>query len=174
MTILFKRSSIFNIFLLLALASVFSLSSCSKKKYLNDGAEVTGAYEVSDEDIQAGNVSSDLNNAFGLQTVFFPFDSHEITGAAEEVLKENYDILANNLGITVQIEGHCDERGGIQYNLALGEKRAGVLKRKLVFMGISNSRVSTVSYGKERPLVEGNGEFSWSKNRRGNFVVTGK
>ena len=174
MSVLFKRSSIFNIFLFLALASVFSLSSCSKKKYVNDGSEVTGTYEVSDEDIQSGNVSSDLNNAFGVQTVFFPFDSHEITGEAEEILRENYDILSKNSGITIQIEGHCDERGGIQYNLALGEKRASVLKRKLVFMGISESRISTISYGKERALVEGDGEFAWSKNRRGNFVITGK
>ena len=83
---------------------LFSLSSCSKKKYVNDGSEVTSTYEVSDEDIRAGNVSSDLNNSFGIQTVFFPFDSHEITPEAEEILKENYANLSKNPNMTVQIE----------------------------------------------------------------------
>ena len=72
------------------------------------------------------------------------------------------------------IEGHCDERGGVQYNLALGEKRAMAVKQYLVSMGVNSSRVSTISFGKERPVSFGHEEASWSKNRRANFVVTAK
>ncbi len=79
-----------------------------------------------------------------------------------------------NESLEIQIEGHCDERGGIQYNLALGDKRANALRRKLISMGIDGDRIETISYGKERPLALSQSESAWAQNRRGNFVITSK
>ena len=76
--------------------------------------------------------------------------------------------------LEVQIEGHCDERGGVQYNMALGERRAKTVRDYLVAMGVPRSRVSTVTLGKEQPVSFGHDEESWGKNRRGNFVITAK
>ncbi len=74
----------------------------------------------------------------------------------------------------VQVEGHCDERGGVQYNLALGENRAKAVKEYLSGLGVESGRVTTISYGKERPVAFGHDEEAWGQNRRGNFVVTAK
>ena len=76
--------------------------------------------------------------------------------------------------VKIQIEGHCDERGSNKYNMALGDKRANAARDYLVSLGIDASRVTTISYGEERPFVEGHDEAAWSQNRRGHFVVTAK
>ena len=83
-------------------------------------------------------------------------------------------VVKENSSVNVQIEGHCDERGGIQYNLALGEKRANAIAQQMAAAGISKARIATITMGKEKPLVMGSDESSWSKNRRGNFVITSK
>jgi peptidoglycan-associated lipoprotein len=93
---------------------------------------------------------SDSGNAMGLQTIQFPFDSFEIVGENREILRSNIRILRDNPTVQVQIEGHCDERGGIQYNLALGEKRANAVRQQLVAGGIGNSRITMISMGKEK------------------------
>lgn len=153
-----------------------SISSCSslKKKSKGGGADDpnlsaqdTGiAFEV--------NGDSDSGRAGALKTVYFPYDSSRVTSSAKSVLKSNADFLKRNGGTEVQIEGHCDERGGVQYNLALGERRAKAVRKYLVAHGVDSSRISTISFGKERPIEFGHDESSWGKNRRGNFVVTAK
>ena len=120
------------------------------------------------------NGDSDSNRAGGLRTVFFALDSSALDSEAKKTLTDNADFLKKNTSISIQVEGHCDERGGRQYNLALGEKRAKSVRDHLVALGIKSFRITTISYGNERPLVEGNDESAWSKNRRGNFVVTAK
>jgi peptidoglycan-associated lipoprotein len=120
------------------------------------------------------NGDSDSNRAGGLQTVFFAFDSSNLDQTAKDTMKSNADFLNANAQVDIQVEGHCDERGGRQYNLALGERRAKAVRDYLVALGVKSSRISTISYGNERPLAEGNDESAWSKNRRGNFVVTAK
>ena len=120
------------------------------------------------------NGDSDSNKAGALSTVYFDFDSSALSASTRETLDRNAQFLKENEAITVQIEGHCDERGGVQYNLALGEKRANAVKNYLAGLGITGKRVSTVSYGKERPVEFGHDEVAWSKNRRANFVITGK
>ena len=82
--------------------------------------------------------------------------------------------IKENQNVKVQIEGHCDDRGGIQYNLALGEKRANASRKFLMDQGISGDRLKTISFGKERPLDTSSNEAAWAKNRRANFVVTSK
>ena len=120
------------------------------------------------------NGDSDSNKAGGLQTVFFGFDSSSLEGSAKDAMKANADYLKANSKVDIQVEGHCDERGGRQYNLALGERRAKAARDYLVALGVEAKRISTISYGNERTLAEGHDESAWSKNRRANFVVTAK
>jgi peptidoglycan-associated lipoprotein len=91
-----------------------------------------------------------------------------------KILKENFALLKKYPVMKFQIEGHCDERGTGEYNLALGERRANSAKNYLVSLGISAARISTISYGKERPLDPGHNEEAWAKNRRDHFVVLSK
>lgn len=118
------------------------------------------------------NADSDSGRAGALETVNFDFDSSTLTDSARRQLQRNVEFLQDNPTIEVQVEGHCDERGGVQYNLALGERRAKAVRDYMVAMGISSSRISTISFGKERPIAFGHDEQAWGQNRRANFVVT--
>lgn len=103
--------------------------------------------------------------------VYFGFDSSELSEEARAILEEKAAWLSENIDAAISIEGHCDERGTTEYNLALGERRAESVKSFLVALGIDGSRISTISYGEERPAVEGSGDDVWSKNRRAEFVI---
>ncbi len=118
--------------------------------------------------------SSDEGSAGGLQTVYFGFDSSSLDSSTQDSLRANAEFLKTNASVDVQVEGHCDERGGIQYNLALGERRAKAVRDYLVAQGVASRRVTIISYGKEKPSAFGHEEGAWSKNRRANFVVTAK
>jgi peptidoglycan-associated lipoprotein len=98
--------------------------------------------------------------------VFFTFDSAEITSEAQQTLRRQAEWLRRYPNVTVTIEGHCDERGTREYNLALGERRAQAARNVLVALGIPASRLSTISYGKERPAVPGSSEDAYAQNRR--------
>jgi peptidoglycan-associated lipoprotein len=117
---------------------------------------------------------SDSGTAGGLQTVYFGFDSSNLDSSSQGTLKANAEFMKTNASVDVQVEGHCDERGGIQYNLALGERRAKAVRDYLVAQGVAAKRVTVISYGKEKPTAFGHDESAWSKNRRANFVVTAK
>jgi len=106
-----------------------------------------------------------------LTDAFFEFDASTLTDAAKSALENNAKWLQQNEGQSVVIEGHCDERGSVEYNLALGERRAKAAKEYLVSYGISASRLTTISYGKERPFDPGHDENAWSQNRRAHFVA---
>jgi len=109
-----------------------------------------------------------------LKDIHFDFDKYDIRREDEEILKENAALLKKNPKMKIQIEGHCDERGTVEYNLALGERRANNTKKYFVSLGISSSRISTISFGKERPLDPGHNEEAWAKNRRAHIVVLSK
>jgi peptidoglycan-associated lipoprotein len=106
-----------------------------------------------------------------LKDIHFDFDKYDVRREDEDILKENAAWLKNNPKMKIQIEGHCDERGTIEYNLALGERRASNTKKYLVFLGIPPDRISTISYGEERPLDKSHDEEAWAKNRRAHIVV---
>jgi len=97
--------------------------------------------------------------------VFFAFDRSDITSESQQILARQADWLQRYPNVTVTIEGHCDERGTREYNLALGERRAQAAKNVLVAAGIAASRIATISYGKERPIVVGSNEEAWAQNR---------
>ena len=103
--------------------------------------------------------------------VFFAYDSSDLDSDALELLQDQVAWLKQNSDVSVTIEGHCDERGTREYNLALGEKRAQAVKNYLIGLGINPDRVSTISYGKERPAVVGSNDGAWAQNRRSVTLV---
>jgi peptidoglycan-associated lipoprotein len=109
--------------------------------------------------------------AVGLQPVYFDFDKSFIRDDAKPVMKANAEWLKANPNVKVRIEGNCDERGTIEYNQALGQRRATASKKYLVDSGISASRVTLVSYGKEKPVCTESTEDCWQKNRRDDFIA---
>ena len=128
------------------------------------GPGVGGPGGVGSRNILPGS-QQDLEASAG-DRVFFAFDRSDITPEAQEILARQADWLRRYPNVTVTIEGHCDERGTREYNLALGERRAQAVKNVLVASGIPASRISTISYGKERPAVVGSSEEAYAQNRR--------
>lgn len=105
--------------------------------------------------------------------IYYGYDRFNLTPEARKVLAEKASFLNANADVKVRIEGHCDERGTREYNLALGERRAKSAQDYLIFLGIDASRISTVSYGEERPVDPAHNEAAWTKNRRAHFDVLG-
>jgi peptidoglycan-associated lipoprotein len=116
----------------------------------------------------------ELNRSTLLKPVFFDLDSSDLTSAGQKVLDDNAGTLKRYTTWTVTIEGHCDERGTAEYNLALGERRATAARAYLVSLGIPADRLRTVSYGKEFPFDPGHDEAAFARNRRAHFVSTAK
>jgi peptidoglycan-associated lipoprotein len=141
---------------------------CSKKQKEDEGAIPNAAA------IENPMGDSDSGRAVGLETVHFPFDSFNLGDEAQQALKTNAGVLKDKSSIKVQIEGHCDRHGGVQYNIALGEKRANAAKKYLEDLGVSGDRVTVISFGKEHPIDPAETEEADAKNRRDNFVVTSK
>ena len=109
-----------------------------------------------------------------IKDIHFDYDKYNIRPKDAEILKGNSALLMKYPAMTFQIEGHCDERGTDEYNLALGERRANSTKKYLISLGIEASRISTISYGEERPLDSQSSEEAWTKNRRAHFVILSK
>jgi peptidoglycan-associated lipoprotein len=126
------------------------------------------------EDKVGAMTLDDINRSSPLKPVFFGYDSADISSDAQRILDANADVLKKNSTWVITVEGHCDERGTAEYNLALGERRAGAARAYLVSLGIAGDRIRTVSYGKEFPFDPAHTEEAWAKNRRGHFVVTQK
>ncbi len=126
------------------------------------------------EDTVGSRSLDDLNRDSPLRPVFFEFDSAEISGDGQSAIQANAGLLKRYGTWTVTIEGHCDERGTAEYNLALGERRAVATRSYLVSLGIPAERLRIVSYGKEFPFDPGHSEEAWAKNRRAHFVITAK
>jgi peptidoglycan-associated lipoprotein len=108
------------------------------------------------------------------EDIRFAFDKSTIEPAARETLKKLADWLLKNKNTTLAIEGHCDDRGTVEYNLALGQRRADAAMKYLVDLGVDRTRIAAISYGKERPLDPRQNEEAWAKNRRANFTVKSK
>lgn len=141
-------------------------TACASKKNVKDSS---AAIAVKEELLLNG--SSDDGKAGQLRTVHFAYNADQLDKMAKEILKDNARYLEANKNIAIQIEGHCDEKGGRQYNLALGERRAKTVRDYLRALGIKAFRMKTISLGSERPIDERNSEDAWSRNRRGTFVV---
>lgn len=170
------------------LSAMFFTVSCTKKVVQTEPVstappEVSKASDRSAEEaeqtrrIQEDRLQAEAaareaaETAFVNENIHFAFDSSVLSNQAQEILNNKADYLRANSGVTVTVEGHCDERGTASYNIALGERRAKSVRDFLVDLGISANRLKTISYGEERPLAIGPNEASWAKNRRAQFVI---
>ena len=126
------------------------------------------------EDSVGNRSLDDLNRDSPLKPVFFGLDSADLDDAGRAAATANADFLRKYPTWVVTVEGHCDERGTSEYNLALGERRSTAVKTYMTSLGISPDRVRTVSYGKEFPFNPGHTEDAWAQNRRGHFVITSR
>jgi peptidoglycan-associated lipoprotein len=122
------------------------------------------------QDLQQGR-STATSKENPLKEIYFDFDDFQLKPAAREILKSNSEWLTKNPAVTVEVEGHCDERGTSEYNLALGAKRAQAAKDYLATLGVASARISTISYGSEIPVCSEHNEDCWQKNRRDRFVA---
>ncbi len=168
-------------FVMAILATSLSLTSCSslKKKGSDavgdnqDSASKNGMSKNSGTSLEL-NGDSDSNKAGALKSIYFDFNSAGLSQESKDALNNNAAFLKTNTSVKVQVEGHADERGGVQFNLALGEKRAKGVREYLIGQGVEAARLTTISLGKEKPVSFGHDEESWSKNRRANFIITAK
>lgn len=123
-----------------------------------------------DETDQGLNVEQIFKNE--IQDIFFDFDRAEVTAEYRDILRQNAEVLLRRLPrVSMMIEGHCDERGTEEYNIGLGDKRANAARDYLVLLGVSVTRIKTISYGEERPFDPAHNEEAWAKNRRAHFVL---
>ena len=129
---------------------------------------------IAAEDPISGRDIGDINKNSPFQPMFFAFDSFDVDSKAQQSLNANAEIMKKYPTWVITVEGHTDERGTAEYNLALGERRAMSARTYLVSLGISGDRLRTVSYGKEFPFDPGHDEAAWAKNRRAQFVLTSK
>tara|TARA_Y100001970_G_scaffold153382_1_gene187815 strand:- start:2724 stop:3239 length:516 start_codon:yes stop_codon:yes gene_type:complete len=166
--------------ILISALLVFFVSACATKP--KDSADTSGSGSASSSStVSSDSSSSDSASIIpGSQEdlivnvgdrVFFGYDSSDLDSDAQELLQDQVAWLKQHSDVSITVEGHCDERGTREYNLALGEKRAQSVKNYLISLGITPSRVSTISYGKERPAVIGSHEGAWSQNRRSVTLV---
>jgi len=172
---------------LVMMAALFGFFGCAKKDQVQPGPDevevvpaeetvggpggpVTGEMQpgLSEESLRA-EARAELQGQ--LQDIYFDFDKYNIRPESRLILKENYAVLRGVPGAEVLIEGHCDERGTVEYNLALGQRRANATRDFLISLGMEAPQLSTVSYGEERPLDPRHNEDAWAKNRRCHFVV---
>ena len=140
------------------------------------GGQITAPSSLADIGIQENSIVGKGSLGTGvvikqLKMIFFAFDDYSLSNEAQQILMENARWLAAHQGIKVQIEGHCDERGSEEYNLALGEKRAIAARDYLIQLGVAKDSMSVISYGKERPLNPAHNEQAWAENRRDEFVI---
>ncbi|MEK7793571.1 MAG: peptidoglycan-associated lipoprotein Pal [Candidatus Hydrogenedentota bacterium] len=154
------------------LSAMVLVAGCKGKKGddLNQGTDSSSGGPESTTG--SGLPEIDENTIFGpsgLQPIYFDYDSFSLRSDALEALRRNADMLSQLPNVVVQVEGHCDERGTQEYNLALGEKRALATREHLIKLGISGNRIVTISYGEEDPADAGQSESSWAKNRRCEF-----
>jgi len=138
------------------------------------GSEDDSLRSVSDPDNIFGRTLDEINADSPLRDVPFDFDSAVLLDSARPILDQTAEWLRTYSTVTLLVEGHCDERGTVEYNLALGERRATAAFNYLVSLGIPASRLKTISYGKEFPLDPGHTEQAWARNRRAHFEVTSK
>ena len=156
-------------------AATFLLAACETASQVSGDSASTSASNTASSSAASSSASAEKTSAEKLaqvgDTVNFDFDSAELTVSARSTLNRQSAFLSVNPGLMMVIEGHADERGTREYNLALGDRRATAVRDYLLAKGLNSARVRTVSYGKERPAVEGSTEAAWEKNRRAATVL---
>ena len=167
-------------FIFVVSALILTLGACNTKKKAEDTqtTDVAGATNSQPPQIDSTPMSfdaagSDSGKIDGLRSINFEYDKASLSGDAKKKVQANVDWMKSHGNSKLQIEGHCDARGSIEYNLSLGERRAQSVKSFMTSLGVAANRLSIISYGKEKPLVNGDSEADMAKNRRANFVPLG-
>ncbi len=148
------------------LAIIAAVSSCADDKKKEEPVAAQSGAQT--PDTPPTPAAAELK----VEPIYFGFDDYTLTSDAQAKLTAMAEGLKANKNAVVQIEGHCDERGTVEYNLALGERRAQSVKSFLAQLGVEGARLSTISFGEEKPVAQGHAEDAWSKNRRAEFIVT--
>ena len=165
---------------IITVVTVFLFSGCAEKEVKPEekpGAEKAAPAKpegkLDEEALKAREreLLAKAEEASQLQDIYFDYDKYNIRDDVKAILEKNAAWLKKNPGVKIQVEGHCDERGSNEYNLALGYRRARSARDYLVLLGVDPKRVSTISFGEEKPLDPGHNEEAWTKNRRGHFVI---
>jgi peptidoglycan-associated lipoprotein len=172
---------------LVIVMALFGFFGCAKKGQVPPGPDevefveveevvrepVPSAEGVMEEELMEESLRAQARQELQdrLEDTYFDFDKYNIRPDARLILKRNYQVLQGAPGAEVFVEGHCDERGTVEYNLALGQRRANAARDYLLSLGMGAGQVSTVSYGEERPLDPRQTEEAWAKNRRCHFVI---
>ncbi|TNF87232.1 MAG: peptidoglycan-associated lipoprotein Pal [Gammaproteobacteria bacterium] len=137
------------------------------------GVDDAGTTAITDEGpMTALEMLEQTEGALSNRTIYFEFDSAKLTSESIEILEVHGNFIAGNGEVSVRLEGHADERGSREYNIALGDRRAQSVRRVLLFQGASTDQVDTVSYGEEQPAMQGHNEEAWAKNRRVELIYT--
>jgi len=159
--------------LVLGFAAIALVAGCKGKQTQSDQSIETmpaGGENIESAPLAYDSQGSDSGKIAGLVTVQFGYDKSSLDSGAKKGIATNVEWMKKNAAAKVQIEGHCDSRGTIEYNVALGERRANAVKAYMVSLGIPANRLSVISYGKEKPIATGETEDAMAKNRRANFV----
>jgi peptidoglycan-associated lipoprotein len=154
----------------LLLTSSLSFVACSDDEEPVEPVQPSDVGDAAPADMEP--VEPIASESYSAENIYFAFDDFTLDGASQGRVTALGDYLKNNPNAVVQIEGHCDERGSVEYNLALGERRANSVKNFLVQLGVEPARLTTISYGEEKPAAEGRDEQAWSQNRRAEFVIS--
>jgi peptidoglycan-associated lipoprotein len=151
----------------------FALAGCPQKKVVEDSSAAGGGEQAPSIDSSTMSFDasgSDSGRIEGLVSINFDYDRSSLSADAKKKIQGNVEWMKAHPNATLQVEGHCDSHGSIEYNLALGERRARAVKAYMTSLGASDSKVNVISYGKEKPLAQGDSEEVNAKNRRANFV----
>jgi peptidoglycan-associated lipoprotein len=172
------------LFILAIFCVVMSVGACAKKAVEPAPIEVTPPPAAAPAAPEQPDVApappapdvttvplSEAMRAFEADDIFFNYDAYDLSAEARKILADKAAFLNANPDVKIRIEGNCDERGTTEYNLALGDRRAKAAMDYLVFLGVRADRISTVSYGEDKPLDPGHTEEAWAKNRRDHFVI---
>jgi peptidoglycan-associated lipoprotein len=151
-------------------AAALAISACASKKKADDAA---GGGGIDSTAMSFAPSGSDSGQIPGLRSVNFDYDRATLTASARQIIKGNVEWMNSNPRVNMQIEGHCDARGSVEYNLSLGERRAKAVQDYMISLGVAANRLSIISYGKEKPLSMGDSEADHARNRRANFVPLG-
>jgi peptidoglycan-associated lipoprotein len=165
--------------LLMVVAASIGLAACGPKAQKPDTAATNTSQNSAADSSGVGQAQSNEEGAeapgpqegmLAKRTIYFDFDSSEIRGEGTDIVAAHAKYLASRGGIKVRLEGHTDERGSREYNIGLGERRAQAVRRALMLQGVTEAQITTVSYGEERPAVQGSDEAAYAKNRRVELV----
>ena len=152
------------------IAGLLLLAACSQNPSNTGAGANTGAGNATTQSQVAPGSKEDFIQNVG-DRVFFDFDKSVVKPEGQQTLQRQAEWLKRYPNVTVTVEGHCDDRGTREYNLALGERRATAVQRALIALGVQGNRIRTISYGKERPAVLGDNDAAWAQNRRGVTVI---